>query len=167
MDLESVLKLYDYNVWANRQLQVASTQLRTETFVAPVPHSFGSLRGTLVHILDMECAWRTLCQHGTLDAFGALDEASFPMVGALEERWKEEEREMRDYLASLSDDALQGYVRYTTDEGEARERLLWHCLWHVVNHGTHHRSDAAAILRSFGIVTFGLDFTRFLSEEIR
>lgn len=30
-------------------------------------------------------------------------------------------------------------VRSITPEGEKRERVLWHCLLNVVNHGTHHR----------------------------
>ncbi len=164
MNLTDILTLYDYNNWANAELLSASQQVNPEQFLAPVAHSFGSLRGTLVHILDAECAWRMLCGHGTLEYFGALDEAAFPTLEGLEQRWAEEERALRNYLATLTDDDLRGYLRYTTAEGDRRQRPLWHCLWHVVNHGTHHRSDAAAILREYGVATEGLDFTRFLNE---
>ena len=70
---------------------------------------------------------------------------------------------MRTYLAGLSDDDLTSHLRYTVDNGEKRDRILWHCLVHVVNHGTQHRSEAAAILTSFNCSPGDLDFTVFLS----
>jgi uncharacterized damage-inducible protein DinB len=106
-----------------------------------------------------------LCQHQTLTYFDAMEEDAFPTLDVLEQRWNEEERAMRDYLARLTDDDLTDYVRYTTDEGEKRERVLWHCLLHVVNHGTQHRSEAAAILTGYGYSPGGLDFTLFLNEQ--
>jgi uncharacterized damage-inducible protein DinB len=72
---------------------------------------------------------------------------------------------MRDYLASLTDDDLTDLVRYTVDTGQKRERLLWHCLWHVVNHGMQHRSEAAAILTGYNHSPGDLDFTLFLNEQ--
>ena len=72
---------------------------------------------------------------------------------------------MRDYLAGLTDDDLIGIVRYTTDTGLQRERVLWHCLLHVVNHGTQHRSEAAALLTEYGHSPGDLDFTMFLNEQ--
>ena len=72
---------------------------------------------------------------------------------------------MRDYLTSLGDEDLANFVRYTTDSGQKRERVLWHCLLHVVNHGTQHRSEAAAILTSYGHSPGDLDFTLFLSQQ--
>ncbi|MEW6052007.1 MAG: DinB family protein [Candidatus Zixiibacteriota bacterium] len=165
MNIRDIRTLYDYNYWATRQILAAAAHVSSEQFVAATAHSFGSLRGTLVHILDSECGWRMLCQHQTLKSFGAMDEGDFPTLDVLQQRWNEEERAMRDYLAGLTDNDLTGYVRYTTDEGDKRERLLWHCLLHVVNHGTHHRSDAAAILREYGHPPEGLDFTAFLNEQ--
>lgn len=72
---------------------------------------------------------------------------------------------MRDYLTSLRDDDLANLVRYTTDSGQKRERVLWHCLMHVVNHGTQHRSEAAAILTGFGYSPGDFDFTQFLIQQ--
>ncbi len=72
---------------------------------------------------------------------------------------------MRDYLAHLTDADLASIVRYTTDEGDKRKRVLWHCLLHVVNHGTHHRSEAAEILTGHGYSPGELDFTAFLNEQ--
>lgn len=165
MNIRDILTLYDYNYWATRRILAASVDLRPEQFLIPTMHSFGSLRGTLVHTLDSECAWRMLCQHQTLAYFGAIEEAVFPTFDMLEQRWNEEERAMRDYLAHLADEDLAEYVRYTTQDGDERERLLWHCLFQVVNHGTQHRSEAATILTDYGHSPGELDFTAFLNEQ--
>ncbi len=163
MNTHDILTLYDYNYWATRRILAASLHVSPEQFLAPTTHSFGSLRSTLVHTLDTECGWRMLCEHQTLTSFGAMTEDAFPAFDVLEQRWNEEERAMRDYLARLTDEDLVGCVRYTTEEGK-RERVLWHCLLHVVNHGTQHRSEAAAILTGYGYSPGGLDFTAFLNE---
>lgn len=165
MNLRDILTLYDYNYWATRRILAASRNVDPEQFIVSTTHSFGSLRGTLVHTLDSECAWRMLLQHNTLDNFQEMQEQDFPTFDILEQRWKEEELSMRDYLVHLNDADLTGIIRYTTDEGEKRERVLWHCLLHVVNHGTHHRSEAAAILTDYGHSPGELDFTVFLNEQ--
>jgi uncharacterized damage-inducible protein DinB len=134
-----------------------------QQFLAPTTHSYGSLRGTLVHTLDAEYGWRMLCQHNTLTP--DMSEAEFSALDVLEQRWREEEMAMRGYLASLQDDDLLDLVRYTTDSGQSRERVLWHCLLHVVNHGTQHRGEAAAILTGYGQSPGDLDFTVFLNEK--
>jgi len=165
MNLRDILTLYDYNYWATRRILSVSAQVSPEQFIVSTAHSFGSLRGTLVHTLDSEAAWHMLLQYNTLAYFRALKEEDFPTFESLEGRWKEKELIMRDYLIHLTDDDLTGMIRYATDEGDQRERVLWHCLLHVVNHGTHHRSEAAAILTDYGHSPGGLDFTAFLNEQ--
>ncbi|HSL28952.1 MAG TPA: DinB family protein [Anaerolineales bacterium] len=165
MDLRDVSLLYDYNYWATRRILAAGASVSPEPFINPAAHSFGSLRGTLVHTLDAEYSWRMLLQHNTIDTFRAMQDEDFPTLGSLEQRWNQEEGSMREYLASLSQEDVNGIIRYTTPEGEKRERVLWHCLLHVVNHGTHHRSEAAAILTGNGQSPGDLDFTVFLNER--
>lgn len=165
MNIQDILTIYDYNYWATRQLLVTCAHVSPEQFITPLIHSFGSLRGTLVHTLDSEFGWRMLLQHNTLSSFHTVKEEDFPTLESLEQGWQEEERAMREYLASLSDNDLSNIVRYTTDEGDKRARVLWHCLLHVVNHGTQHRSEAAAILTEYGHSPGGLDFTAFLNEQ--
>jgi uncharacterized damage-inducible protein DinB len=165
MNIRDIQLLYDYNYWANRQIIAASKQVSQAQFLVAATQNIGSLCGTLVHTLGGEYAWRMLYQQQTLAYFGALQEADFPTCETVEQRWNEEERAMRDYLAHLTDEDLTDYVRYTTQEGAKRERLLWHCLLHVVNHGTQHRSEAAMILTEYGYSPGELDFTAFLNEQ--
>ena len=165
MNTQDILLIYDYNYWANRRILTACAQISPEEFAAPTSHSYGSLRGTLVHGLDAEYAWRLLCQTNSLAGFRELTTEMLPTLDALVQRWEEEETAMRAYLAGLTDEDLTGFVRYTTDEGKKRERILWHCLHHVVNHGTQHRSEAAVLLTDYGASPGDVDFTLFLNER--
>ena len=71
---------------------------------------------------------------------------------------------MRAYLNPLSDEDMDSHLRYTASSGIQRDRIIWHCHIHLVNHGTQHRSEAAAILTDLGHSPGELDFTVFLNE---
>ena len=82
MNVRDILTLYDYNYWATRRILAASMHVSREQFLAPTAHSFGSLRGTLVHTLDAEYSWRMLCQHPPT-SFRSMEEDAFPTFDAL------------------------------------------------------------------------------------
>jgi uncharacterized damage-inducible protein DinB len=166
MKHSDVLTIYDYNYWANQRILNAADGVSQEQLLAPGSFPWGGLLGTLAHILDAEYGWRTFFQQRKFPP-DELKAADFAGLDDLEERWVKEEALMRDYLDSLNDAALSQVVRYTNDEGVMRERLLWHCLYHVVNHGTQHRAEAAALLTDFGQSPGDVDFTYFLSETGR
>jgi uncharacterized damage-inducible protein DinB len=166
MNIEDIQLIYDYNYWANGRLLAASAGVTPEQFVAKADFPFGGLRGTLVHILDAEYGWRMFLQKNDWST-PEPEEAEFPSLAALQKRWKQEEQEMRAYLATLGDEDMNVHRRYTTDEGVERDRILWHCLWHVVNHGTQHRSEAAALLTQYQHSPGNIDFTVFLSDTKR
>ncbi len=163
MNVQDILTLYDYNYWANKQILAASEKVTKEQLLAPASFPFGSLRGTLVHILDAEFGWRMFFQHNDWSAPELKPEA-FPTLAALRERFDGEEKEMRAYLAALRDEDMHVHRHYDTPEGNHRDRILWNCLWHVVNHGTQHRSEAAALLTDYGSSPGDLDFTVFLNS---
>ena len=146
MRVHDMLTIYEYNYWANDRILAAAAHISPEQWSAPSSFPYGSLHHTLLHTLDTEFGWRMLCQYNQFTPdFSA---AEFPTLDLIKRRWDEEETAMRAYLAEMNDDDLSGLVRYATDSGEKRERVLWHCLLHVANHGTQHRSEAAALLTS-------------------
>jgi uncharacterized damage-inducible protein DinB len=169
--LQDIRLIYDYNYWATRQLLTAAEKLTLEQFLAPAAFPHGGLRGTLVHIMDAEHGWGMLFQQagdkgGTEIRWLAEDmiETDFPTLDSLEIRWLDEEAGMRKYLSNLKDEDPAGTIRWTNPDDTKRERVLWHCLFHVVNHGTQHRSEAAAILTDFGQSPGDIDFTLFLHD---
>jgi uncharacterized damage-inducible protein DinB len=162
MNIQDILLIYEYNYWANKRILGASANVPQEQFLASGSFPYGGLRGTLLHILDTEWGWRALFQ--SIDSASDLLESDFPTLAAFEARWHEEEAAMRAYLAGLRNEDMESHLRYTTDTGIKRDRILWHCLLHVVNHGTQHRSEAAALLTEYGHSPGDLDFTVFLNE---
>jgi uncharacterized damage-inducible protein DinB len=167
MNSDEIKLVYEYNFWANRRILTACARVSQEQYAAPASFGVGyeSLRLTVLLIVGSELGWRLICQGITEIDWDELSEAGFPTVESLEERWQAEEQEMRAYLGSLSDDDLQDIVRYPIDNGIVRERVLWHCLYHLVNHGTQHRSEAAALLTSYGQSPGDFDFTLFLNAH--
>ena len=162
MNIQDILLIYEYNYWANNKILGASANLTQEQFTEPASFPYGGLHGTLLHTLDAEWGWRALFQK--IETASDLLPVDYPDLSAIQTRWKEEEAAMRAYLASLRDEDMESHLRYTTDTGIQRDRVLWHCLLHVVNHGTQHRSEAAALLTDFGYSPGELDFTVFLND---
>ena len=163
MNIQDIQLIYDYNFWANKHILDSSAKVSQEQFDAPAAFPYGGLRGTLLHILETEFGWRTLCE--TLSFVEDLNRDDFPTVASLEARWREEENATRTYLNRLSDGDMISHLRYTSSSGEPRDRILWHCLLHLVNHGTQHRSEAAALLTEYGQSPGDLDFVVFLNEH--
>ncbi len=158
-----VLTLFEYNYWATRLILRAADGLSQGQFLSPAQVSFGSLRGTLVHVFGTEQLWRQRCQEGVSPS--ALPaEVDFPDLASLSRAWEQEERTMRAYLASLSDDDLGSTIRYTTTRGVPYENLLWQVLAHVVNHGTQFRSEAGVVLTEMGHSPGDVDFIFFIRQ---
>ncbi len=164
MNIEDIQFIYEYNYWANGKILDAAAKVTDEQFFAPASFSYGSLHGTLFHILDAEYSWRLLFETN-FTVSEDLDRALVSNFQSLKEEWGKEEQAMRAYLNGLTDEDVVSHKKYINSEGIHRDRILWHCLLHVVNHGTQHRSEAAALLTDFGCSPGDLDFTLFLHEH--
>ncbi len=163
LNLQDVTLLLTYNYWANHRLLDRAALVTQEQFLAPSSHSFGSLRGTLVHTMDAEHGWRNaMSGKGFPPDLPAED---FPTVQDLQKRWIEEERAMWEFIGTLRDEDMESIIRYPIDNGVIRERILWQCLFHVVNHGMQHRSEAANLLTVYGRSPGDLEFTLFLNVQ--
>ena len=162
MQISEILLLYSYNYWATERILTAASKITGAQFIQPTAHCHGSLRGTLVHTLNAEWRWRLRWQTGS--APEKMCEDNFPMVETLRRRWREEEQAMGAYLAGLQEDDLYGVVSYATPRGN-RQNILWHLLVHVVNHGTQHRSEAAAMLTEYGQSPSDLDLVLYVEAQ--
>ena len=161
MNKGNIELLFQYNNWANERILDTAEKVSPEQLSAQNDFGWGSLRGALVH-MDAEWVWRILLKDGIF--VGELDPDGFPDLSAIRARWAAERQASWAYLNSLSDADLAGTISYEAD-GVTRHRVLWHCLAHVVNHGTQHRSECAALLTGFGHSPGNLDFTEYLLER--
>ncbi len=160
MRIEDIHLLYQYQDWANQRILNQAEQVSAEQFRQPSPFDQESLQQKLLHLLEAEIVWRHLLIEQVIPDFLQIED--FPDVAAFRARWKLESQALWAYLRRLSDEDLETSISYQAG-GETRRRVLWHCLVHVVNHGTQHRSECAAMLTGLGCSPGELDFTRFLS----
>ncbi|MBL8098108.1 MAG: DinB family protein [Anaerolineales bacterium] len=164
MNLKDVLFMFEYNYWGNKKILTACKNITQEQFLAPADYPFGGLRGTLLHVVDGERLWRVLFETQRVTEDEDLIADDFPNFDSLEKKFQEEEKLMRAYLSKLKDEDMESHLKYTTTEGVHRDRILWHCFYHLINHGTQHRAEAAALLTNYGSSPGDLDVTVFLNE---
>ena len=162
MDKNDIETLGRYNDWANARILRHASLVSPEQYVAAAPVPQGSLRGTLVHTLAAEVAWRRRWQGDSPTVL--LNEADLPTFAALAERWEQEAQALAAFVASLTDEDLNRTVRYKTTKGAPMEDVLWHLMAHVINHGTQHRSEAAMLLTGYGHSPGDLDLIVFFRE---
>lgn len=162
MDANDLRVLFDYNAWANARIWRAALRVTPEQFQASNASSYGSLRGTLVHLLRSQLIWRRRLQGQSLEEIPV--ETDFPTPQALYQVFQAEEPLLRAYLQTLDADGVQVGVSYRNSKGEAFENRVWEILTHVVNHGTQHRAEAAAMLTDFGFSPGDLDLIMYFRE---
>jgi len=164
MNINDVLFMFEYNYWGNKKILSATSKVTPEQFLAKGDFPYGGLRGTLVHLVDGERIWRVLFETNRVTEDEDLVADDFSTYEILEKKFQEEEKLMRAYLSNLKDEDMESHLKYTTSQGILRDRVLWHCFFHLVNHGTQHRSEAAALLTSYDSSPGDLDVTVFLNE---
>jgi uncharacterized damage-inducible protein DinB len=157
-----IATLYAYNSWATARILSCAGKLDATQLTAPTGFPHGSLRDLLLHMIRAEWIWRHSIQTGVRPQ-ASLRAEDFPTVDKIVTRWKEEEQAMRDFLAGLTDADLAGEVTVTRGDGKLYTFALWKILMHVLLHGMQHRSEAAAILTSYGQSPGDLDFIHYVS----
>jgi uncharacterized damage-inducible protein DinB len=145
LDLEV---LYEYNRWANARILGAAAKISAAQFLAPGEFPHGGLRGTLVHTLFAEWTWRLRWQGAA--PFVRWKPDDFPSLASLKTRWFEEEMKLMEFVDGLTEERLTTEFDYISTEGNPHRRVVWETMVHLVNHGTQHRSEAAAILTTMG-----------------
>jgi uncharacterized damage-inducible protein DinB len=112
------------------------------------------LGGILVHHLGASQRWRHGFQQDGEEPEPELE--PLPAIHELGERWEAEWAEVDSWLVALTD----GFVAHV-HEGVP----VWQMLVHVVNHGTQHRSEAAALLTAEGRSPGELDLINYAEER--
>jgi len=139
-----------YNQWANARLYRMAGQLPDEAYRKDVGVYFGSLLGTLNHLLTADRIWmRRLTNTGEHPrSLNAIVFDDYPSL--LKAREAEDERILA-YVRGLSDAAVTGNLEYRTLNGAPLSTPICGVLAHLFNHQTHHRGQAHAVLTVLGV----------------
>jgi uncharacterized damage-inducible protein DinB len=159
MNKQDILTLYRYNQWANAKILNTAARVAQEQYLVPASFPHGGLCGTLVHVMFAEWLWRNRWE-GASPTY-RLKPEDFPTVEALRARWAEEEKQLMDFVDRLTDEKLNSTIHYTNTSGKPFAKILWYMMAHVVNHGTQHRAEAAAMLTELGHSPGDIDLIYF------
>ena len=67
-----------------------------------------------------------------------------------------------NFVERVTDEQLGNTFSYKNTSGKPLTKTLWHAMAHLVNHGTQHRTEAAALLTDFGCSPGDIDLIYFL-----
>ncbi len=139
-----------YNRWANARLTGAAATLADADYRADRGAFFGSLHGTLNHLLVTDRIWmRRFTGSGPQPT--RLDEILFDELAPLAEARRAEDARIVAYVDGLSEADLAGTFTYRTITRPADiTQPLAPALAHFFNHQTHHRGQAHTLLTIAG-----------------
>jgi uncharacterized damage-inducible protein DinB len=139
-----------YNRWANRRLYATAAALPDDDYRRSVEVYFGSLHGTLNHLLVTDRNWMGRFE-GRRDAQLKLNAILFERLEELRAAREREDERIIGHFAGLSAADLDADLEYATTSGKPQRQPRWEALVHLFNHQTHHRGQAHAILTRLGV----------------
>ena len=139
-----------YNRWANRRLYAAAAALPDDDYRRLAGAFFGSLHGTLNHLLVTDRIWMGRFE-GTGGAQSKLNAILFEDLEDLRAAREREDERIIGHVAGLSAAELEADFDYATTSGKPQRQPRWEALAHLFNHQTHHRGQAHAILTRLGV----------------
>lgn len=156
MQAEDIRTLFAYDRWATRRVLALLDGLPPEVWTRPSVVGDRSLGSILVHHLGASQRWRVGLASRGAEQGPSPEREPLPPSEELVARWEAEWTEVDAFLATLDD----AFVAYVFDGVP-----VWQMLVHVVNHGTQHRSEAAALLTAEGRSPGELDLIEFAEEQ--
>lgn len=143
-----LVDLLAFNDWATRLLLEAVATLSPDEWRREVGGSFGSVQGTVAHMVGAEWIW--LARWKGASPSSAPDWARDPDALVLADHWEAVAEERSAWMAALSDGDVAGMVSYRRLDGVEAATRMDVLIRHVVNHSTYHRGQVAAFLRILG-----------------
>jgi len=145
MPVALIRELYDYHRWANRRLFDVAAGLGDAATRDMGKHwSFPTLKGMFAHIYGADTVWLTRWKGSSPTRL--LGDADVSTMADLRAKWDALEAEQRAFVEGLGEADLARVVSYKNTQGTEYRAALGALLQHVVNHATHHRSEAATMI---------------------
>lgn len=164
------VRVYDAQSQAREKLFDWMRPLSQEQYVKSFPFGLHTLQTTMVELAGTEL-WLAMRirQDRFPDPFSwdewPIREATCPTLAEVEAAWRAQTPQTRATLAAITDPARVVETRlnrrkqilvYTATQGDLAAQLLLH--------EVHHRAQAMAMLRQFGIAAEDVDFINYVQQ---
>lgn len=161
MNRSLLQRLFRYNDWANTRLLDAADPLAGAQLDRPFEMGVGTLRRTLIHIYNGEHVWLQRWQQ--LPARWPSESEPTPIT-ELRARFAANAHERDAFLAALPADAADREQVYRDSKGSLFRAPLLDMILQAYNHSTHHRAQAANMMRRLGAAAVELDYMMSLRQ---
>jgi uncharacterized damage-inducible protein DinB len=158
VNADDVRTAFAYDRWANAKLLDAASHLTPDEFVRDLGASWGSVRGTLIHIIRGEKVWL----HRWLTGSRLPDAApgDLPDCASLQEALSQWSVERSAFAEDLTDQRLQSIMNI-----RGQDFTLTDLIRHVTSHSAYHRGQVVLLLRQLGHAPPSTDYAVFVLDS--
>ena len=159
---EMATTLAAYNRWVNRQIYAAAAPLSDADRRKPLGGSFGSVHGTLSHLIVADRLWLNRFRGEPLSAPAA---DPFPEFADLQAARTATDDDIDRWVATL-DESFGERPFYFRSIAYNRDRIIpgWSAVLHLFNHQTHHRGQVHCLLTRITDAAPSLDLILYQRE---
>ncbi|MEX0964193.1 MAG: DinB family protein [Pseudohongiellaceae bacterium] len=162
MKKEAFQLFSQYNRWMNEKLFQASAKLSADELTQNKGAFFGSILGTLNHLMVADIIWLqrfTLGQHkfeslaniAAMATPSSLDALLFHDLESLRVARQKLDADLVSFCTEVSTEQLAQKLNYKNFKGDSYSDELGLLLQHLFNHQTHHRGQITTLLSQAGI----------------
>lgn len=166
----------DYNQWMNNKLYAAARTLPAEALAAERQAFFGSIIGTLNHLVVADTIWLQRfaahpARHSALEpivqlpAPAALDALLFADFEALSNLRQLLDETIKQWAAQLTEEDLLAVLYYRNMKGVTAAKRFSSLVMHFFNHQTHHRGQVSTLLFQTGVDIGVTDLLALIPNE--
>ncbi len=166
-DKDYLLSLLDYNAWANGAYFRQIDELPMEEVSKQRPSLMNSILISVNHLLVIDTVWMAHMQ-GKSHPFTSLQTILHENLGDLWSAKTDMNREIRDYVSSLSGDELEEVVAYELIGGNQGSLPRYMIITHLAMHGAFHRGFIGDMFGQIPLMPAGQDipvWERALRED--
>lgn len=148
-----ITEMFHYNEWANN---------RIFNFLAEIENPPAKVFSLISHVIAAQRIWLGRIKQENVSHINVWEEHPLDELKFLS---SESTKNWLNYMDSIEDNTLTRLVMYKNIKGDLFENNLRELLPHVINHGTHHRSQILLLFRQNGITPPQLDYIFYVRNK--
>ncbi len=165
-----------YNQWMNAKIYEAARSLPDEELSVDRKAFFGSILGTLNHLVAGDTVWlKRFAKHPAdylalepiqqLPALKSLDQLLFSNIRELSAHRVWLDQNIVEWSRSIAESDLDHTLHYTSMKGIPADRNFYGLVMHFFNHQTHHRGQVTTLLSQAGVDIGDTDLVALIPSE--
>lgn len=173
---EYICTMADYNRWMNEKVYAAASRLSADELAAERGAFFGSIIGTLNHVMVADLIWlKRFTHHPTahealaplaaVEMPAALDQLLYHDFSQLQERRAWLDSIIQAWADSLTADDIEHVLEYANTRDDRFRKRFAGLVMHFFNHQTHHRGQVTTLLTQASVDVGETDLRALLADE--